>query len=86
MVELKVMPDGQVPGRLEFAFVRAGESQGEIRYTWEVSAELLETLRRDGELSEEVLHQQLARAIAEIRTVDTRGSELSPLERIQRGA
>jgi hypothetical protein len=72
-VELRVIHDGRVPGSLEFSFVPS-HGEPEVRYTWEVPSELVDALHLEGKLSEEVLRQQLSRAITESRMAEALGS------------
>lgn len=73
-VELTVTPDPDLAGLLEFAFSRAMPGGESTRVTWTVGNTSLEALAREGaEVSEELLREQLALALAEQRTMDVAG-------------
>jgi hypothetical protein len=73
-VDLRVVPQRDAPGALQFAFAATGAGDRGVRYFWYVPPSLVDTLHLEGELSEEELRQQLERAIAEERTNDAVGS------------
>jgi hypothetical protein len=79
-VELRVIHEGRVPGTLEFSFVRSRDTGQEVRYTWDVPSELVDVLHLEGQINEQVLREQLAKAMTEARTVDALGSRTAPVE------
>jgi hypothetical protein len=67
-VELKVIHDGELPGTLEISFVHSSPVDEDMRYTWDVPAELVDVLHLEGRLSTQELRDQLAKALAEARS------------------
>lgn len=59
-----MISEGPLPGALEFSFVSSRDGEPEVRYTWDVPSELIDELNGEGQFSEDLLRQQLTRAMA----------------------
>lgn len=59
MVELRAMPDTDGLGSLELSFTRSGVAGDELRLTWRVASQALQSLSEKGvDVSEELLRRQ----------------------------